>query len=89
VVIGTASADGSTQSGNVVWTRYFFAAQGIAGSSTLAIRNVDTCDGVGSLLDDVSVAKVTPLPALSSFGATLLAGGLMLLVLVMLRRRLG
>jgi hypothetical protein len=87
VVIGTASADGSNQSGNVVWTPHGFAAVGASGSSTLAIRNVDTCDGQGSLLDNVAVVAVTPLPMLGSLGLALLAGGLMLLALVILRRR--
>lgn len=87
VVIGNASADGSSQSGNVAWTRHEFLAVGAAGSSTLAIRNVDTCDGLGSLLDNVAVAAVTPLPMMGSRGLALLAGGLMLLALVVLRRR--
>lgn len=88
-VIGSASADGSTQNGNVVWTHYTFPAQaGGAGSSTLQIRNVDTCDGLGSLLDDVSVVQApVPAPVLGRAGFALLAGGLMLLALILLRRR--
>ena len=90
-VIGTASADGSDVSGNVVWTRHAFAAQqGGAGSSTLSIRNVDACDGLGSLLDDVSVVEAAPpvsLPILGPLGLALIASGLMLLGLVALRRR--
>lgn len=89
-VIGSASADGSSQSGNVVWTYYRFPAQGGSGSSTLQIRNVDTCDGLGSLLDDVSVVDAGPVaatPTLGSIGTALLTGGLMLLALLLLRRR--
>ena len=89
-LIGTASADGSSQSGNIVWTRYGFRALGAAGSSTLAIRNVDTCDGLGSMLDDVSVVEVAPpvsVPTFGLFGTIVLAGGLMLLALVLQRRR--
>jgi hypothetical protein len=89
-VIGTASADGSSQSGDVVWTRHAFSAPGASGSSTLAIRNTDTCDSVGSLLDDVSVVEVTPplpVPTLGLRGVALLAGGLMLLALTLVRRR--
>jgi hypothetical protein len=88
-VIGTASADGSTQSGNVVWTHYAFPAQaGGTGSSTLQIRDVDACDGLGSLLDDVAVVQApVPTPALGRAGFAQLAGGLILLALVLLRRR--
>ncbi|HSN01317.1 MAG TPA: DUF642 domain-containing protein [Rudaea sp.] len=88
-VIGSASADGSAQSGNVAWTHYTFPAQaGGAGSSTLQIRNVDTCDGLGSLLDDVAVVRApVPTPLLGRAGIVLLAGGLMLLALILLRRR--
>ncbi len=89
-VIGTASADGSSQSGNVVWTRHSYAAPGAAGSSTLAIRNVDACDGVGSLLDDVSVVAVAPpvaTPTLGPAGLALLTGSLILTALIRQRRR--
>jgi hypothetical protein len=89
-VIGTASADGSDESGNIVWTRYGFHAQGASGSSTLAIRNVDTCDGLGSMVDDVSVVEAAPpvsVPTLSSYGVTLLAASFMLLAIILLRRR--
>ncbi len=91
-VIGTASADGSSQTGNVVWTRHSYAAPGAAGSSTLSIRNVDVCDSLGSLLDDVSVVVATPpvpAPALGEIGVSLLASGLMLLALLTSRRRAG
>jgi hypothetical protein len=88
-VIGTASADGSAVSGNVQWTRHAYAVQqGAAGSSTLSIRNVDACDGLGSLIDDVSVVVAAPpasIPALGPFGIALLAGGCVLLA--RLRRR--
>lgn len=89
-VIGTASADGSDESGNIVWTRHGFRAVGASGSSTLAIRNVDPCDGLGSMLDDVSVVEVAApvsVPALRPFGVALLAGSLMLFALVLVRRR--
>lgn len=90
-LIGTASANGTNQSGNVVWTRYAFGVvQGVSGSSTLAISNVDTCDGLGSLLDDVSVVETAApvtIPTLGSFGIITLAGGLMLFALVLFRRR--
>jgi hypothetical protein len=89
-VIGTASANGTSQTGNIVWTRYGFRVLGADGSSTLAIRNVDTCDSVGSMLDDVSVVAVAPavsVPTFGLFGIIVLTGGLMLLVFVMRRRR--
>ena len=89
-VIGTASADGTNQSGNVVWTRHSYSAPGADGSSTLAIRNVDACDGLGSLLDDVSVVAVVPpvaTPTLGSIGTALLSCGLALIALVLQRRR--
>jgi len=90
-VIGTASADGSAVNGNVPWTRHSYAAQpGGAGSSTLSIRNVDACDGLGSLLDDVSVVEAAPpvsLTALGPLGLVLIAAGLMLFGFVGLRRR--
>jgi hypothetical protein len=89
-VIGTASADGSSQSGDTVWVHHAFSAAGVSGSSTLTIRNVDTCDGLGSLLDDVSVVEVVPpvpIPTLGSLGIALFAGGLMLFALTVSRRR--
>jgi Protein of unknown function (DUF642) len=89
-VIGTASADGSDESGNIVWTRYGFRVQGASGSSTLAIRNVDTCDGLGSMVDDVSVVEAAPpvsVPTLSSYGVALLAASFMPLAIIFLRRR--
>ena len=89
-VIGAASADGSALSGNTIWKRYSFPAPGGSASSTLAIRNVDACDGLGSLLDDVSVAVAVPLvptPSLGSIGAALLMGALGLFALLLLRRR--
>ena len=90
-VVGSARANGSNQSGNVVWTRYGFTVPGVSGSSTLAIRNVDVCDGLGSLLDDVSVVETAPpvsVPTLGLLGIVLLAGSLMLLALILVRRRL-
>lgn len=90
-VIGRASANGSALSGDTVWTRHSYLTQGGAGSSTLAIRNVDTCDGLGSLLDDVSVVEAAPtvtVPARSSLGLVLLTGGFMLITLFFLRRRI-
>jgi len=90
-VIGTASADGSAVGGNVQWTRHSYAVQpGATGSSTLSIRNVDTCDGLGALLDDVSVVEAAPpasIPALGSFSIALLMVGFGLSALVLLRRR--
>ncbi|MBS0571093.1 MAG: hypothetical protein JSS28_10825, partial [Proteobacteria bacterium] len=89
--IGSASADGSAQSGNIVWTRYRFPAQpGAAGSSTLEIQNVDACDGLGAMLDDVAVVQAvppTPTPALGRAALALLGVGLFLLALVAARRR--
>jgi hypothetical protein len=86
-IIGSASADGTGQSG-IVWTNYAYPAPGAAGTSTLEIRNVDTCDGVGSMLDNVAVVVApTPAPAFGPFGLVLLAGGFGLLALVLLRRR--
>lgn len=93
-LIGTASADGSTQYGDTAWTRYTFPAQaGGAGSSVLQIRNVDVCDGLGSMVDDVSVVQVgaaapaKPVPTLGKGAALLLVIGLGLLALVHARRR--
>lgn len=92
-VIGTASADGSGVVDNVQWTRHTYPIQqGAAGSSTLSIRNVDTCDGLGSLIDDVSVVEAAPpappvtVPVLSWFGIAFLAGSFVLAALVLMRR---
>ena len=90
-VIGTASADGSGVSGNVQWSRHAYAIQqGAAGSSTLSIRNVDSCDGLGSLIDDVSVVVAAPpasIPTLGWFAMASLVGGLVLSALALARHR--
>lgn len=90
-VVGTASANGLGQT-QPVWTNYAFAAgPGGAGSSTLQIRNVDACDSLGSLVDNVRVVAATlppgqPVPTLRWIGLLLLVGGVAG-VGVMARRR--
>lgn len=85
-VIGTASADGSANAGNVVWTYHSYPATGATGTSTLEITNTDACNHVGALLDDVVVTAVpkpapVPVPGLG-LGALLVACcGLMVLAL--------
>jgi hypothetical protein len=88
-VIGGATADGTGQN-TIAWTYYTFLGHGASGSSTLQIRNIDACDGVGALLDDVSVIDQGPrIPALGPVGFALLGTGLAIAALFVLRRRAG
>lgn len=86
-LIGSASADGTNQS-QIVWTYYSFLAHGGAGASTLDFSNVDTCDSVGAMLDDVSVVeRPFGIPTLDSLGLALLAAALGAAAFLALRRR--
>jgi hypothetical protein len=84
-VVGSAAADGTSQS-QIGWTYYSFQVLGGPGSSTLAIRNVDVCDGLGAMLDDVSVTARENIPMLGAGGLALLTAVLALAGLIVLRR---
>lgn len=87
--IGSASADGTGQTA-VVWTYHNATATATGGSSTLSFTNVDTCDGVGAMLDDVSVVDqgvAATVPTLGPPALAALAAALAIASLVLLRRR--
>lgn len=85
--VGTVSADGTGQA-QIVWTDHSFLVRGAPGSSTLEFTNIDACDGVGSMLDNVSVLaqEIRVIPALAPAGVGLLAALLALSAAVVLRR---
>jgi hypothetical protein len=85
--VGTASADGTGQA-EIVWTSHSFLVRGAPGSSTLEFTNIDACDGVGSMLDNVSVLaqEIRVVPALAPAGTGVLIALLALSAAVVLRR---
>lgn len=88
--ISSASADGTGQTA-VIWTYYNAVATATSGSSTLTFTNVDACDGLGAMLDDVSVVDrgapiATVVPTLDPRVLAALAAALAMAALVLLRR---
>lgn len=88
--ISSASADGTGQT-TVVWTYYNAVATATGSSSTLTFTNVDDCDALGAMLDDVSVVDqgapvATAVPTLDPRVLAALAAVLALAALVLLRR---
>jgi hypothetical protein len=71
-LISSANADGSGIS-QTAWTYYSTMVEATTTSTTLTLTDVDGCSGVGSLLDDVSVTEVEPIPALGGGGLLALA----------------
>jgi len=84
-VVGTASANGVGQT-QIAWTYHSVQVQATSTSSTLAFRNIDACDGQGSMLDDVSLNEVEVIPTLDPRGLAVLGVALALAAFVVLRR---
>ncbi|HQU47602.1 MAG TPA: hypothetical protein PLM09_00505 [Casimicrobiaceae bacterium] len=88
--ISSASADGTGQTA-VIWTYYNAVATATSSSSTLTFTNVDACDALGAMLDDVSVVDrgapiATVVPTLDPRLLAALAAALAMAALVLLRR---
>lgn len=71
-VISSASGNGSSLN-TTAWSYYSAVVQATGTSTVLSFADTDTCDSVGTLLDDISVTEEEPIPALGRTGLAALA----------------
>jgi hypothetical protein len=71
-LISSASANGSSLT-QPSWTFHTAEVTATGTSAALTFANVDSCDGVGSFLDDVSVTEIEAVPMLGGAGLAVLA----------------